>query len=226
MSDPRAHSDAPTVQSDEVLAFLENHPDFLLHHADRFGLKQTSERVVVSLVDRQLLELKDRNRQLEARLQQLVRHGEANDLIQSRVHALALGLLAATSAEAVCTHLETCFEQEFGLNRMAVRLWHDGATSLGEVYSPRAEVVLLARNLATPYCGPYANDEVLSWFPAVPVLQSFCQVALRDAQGETFGLLVLASDDPARFTFDMHTHYLVQIGELVSAALERVLGAA
>jgi uncharacterized protein len=223
MSDPRAHSDAPTVQSDEVLAFLENHPDFLSHHADRFGLKQSQERVVVSLVDRQLLELKDRNRQLEARLQQLVQHGEANDLTQARLHALVLGLLSAGSAEDVCHHLKTCFEQAFGLDRMALRLWRAGAESLGEVYSTRAEVVLLARNLSTPYCGPYANDEVLSWFPAVPVLQSFCQIPLRDEKGEAFGLLVLASDDPARFTFDMYTHYLDQIGDMVSAALERVL---
>jgi hypothetical protein len=225
MSDQRAHSDSP-VQSDEVLAFLENHPDFLQHHADRFGLKQSAERVVVSLVDRQLLELKDRSRQLEARLQQLVRHGEANDLLQNRMHALALGLAAADSAEAVCHHLKQCFEQEFGLDRMALRLWHRGAERLGEIYNTRSEVMLLGRNLATPYCGPYANDEVLSWFPAVPVLQSFCQVALRDADDEVFGMLVLASDDATRFTFDMHTHYLTQIGALISATLERVLGAA
>ena len=70
------------MQSDDVLAFLEHHPDFLQHHAERFGLKQPADRVVVSLVDRQMLELKDRARQLEARLQQLVRHGEANDLIR------------------------------------------------------------------------------------------------------------------------------------------------
>lgn len=223
MSDQRAHSDAPSVQSDEVLAFLENHPDFLQHHADRFGLKQSSERVVVSLVDRQLLELKDRSRQLEARMQQLVHHGEANDRTQERMHALALGLLSARSAADVFLHLKTCFAENFGLDRMALRLWHDGAQAHGDIYNSRAEVLLLARNLAMPYCGPYANDEVLSWFPAVPVLQSFCQVALRADDGEPFGLLVLASDDSARFTFDMHTHYLVQIGELISAALERVL---
>jgi uncharacterized protein YigA (DUF484 family) len=41
-----------------------------------------------------------------------------------------------------------------------------------------------------------------------------------------FGLLVLASDDAQRFTFDMHTHYLAQMGEIISAALLRVLGQA
>ncbi|TDR71655.1 DUF484 family protein [Paludibacterium purpuratum] len=215
-----------TMQSDDVLAFLENHPDFLQHHADRFGLKHGGDRVVVSLVDRQMLELKDRCRQLEARLQQLVRHGENNDQIQARMHRLALTLLKADTPARLAGELRTGFAEIFGLDRMALRLWHPAAESLGELFNARGEVSLLARNLNTPYCGPYVNDEVMSWFPAVPVLQSFCQVALRDAASEPFGLLVLASDDPQRFTHDMHTHYLVQIGELIGAAWSRLLGPA
>jgi uncharacterized protein YigA (DUF484 family) len=58
------------------------------------------------------------------------------------------------------------------------------------------------------------------------VLQSFAQVALRGADGQAFGILVLASDDPQRFTFDMHTQYLAQIGELASAALLSALESA
>ncbi|BEV71145.1 DUF484 family protein [Paludibacterium sp. THUN1379] len=215
-----------TMQSDDVLAFLENHPDFLQHHADRFGLKQQNDRVVVSLVDRQMLELKDRCRQLEARLQQLVRHGENNDQIQLRMHRLALTLLQAETPARLSESLARCFADEFGLDRMALRLWHPAAASFGDAFNARSDVAMLARNLNTPYCGPYVNDEVMSWFPAVPVLQSFSQVALRDAGGEPFGLLVLASDDAQRFTHDMHTHYLVQIGELISAACLRVLGQA
>jgi uncharacterized protein YigA (DUF484 family) len=32
------------MQSEEVLAFLDNHPDFLQHHADRFGLRSQAHR--------------------------------------------------------------------------------------------------------------------------------------------------------------------------------------
>ena len=61
------------MQTDDVLAFLDQHPDFLAHHAERLGLKPSGapqDRVVVSLAERQMLDLKDRNRQLESRLQQ------------------------------------------------------------------------------------------------------------------------------------------------------------
>jgi hypothetical protein len=215
------------MQSDDVLAFLENHPDFLVHHADRFGLKHGGhDRVVVSLVDRQLLELKDRNRQQEARLAQLLRHGEANDLIQLRSHKLALALLRANTPQALLHALKTSLAEQFGLDRCALRLWHPAAEALSEpTYTARVDIRGLARNLSAPYCGPYASDEVLSWFAPMPVLQSFSQLALRDDHGEAFGLLVLASDDAERFTFDMHTHYLAQLGDLVAAAWLRMLDA-
>ena len=214
------------MQSDDVLAFLEHHPDFLQHHAERFGLKQPADRVVVSLVDRQMLELKDRARQLEARLQQLVRHGEANDLIQARAHQLSLALVAATTLTGLVSSIKSSFERDFGLDRVAMRLWQPEAQGLADLYCARADIALLARNLSAPYCGPYVNDEMLSWFPPIPVLQSFCQVALRDTAGEANGILVLASDDTERVTFDMHTHYLAQMGELISLALDRILSAA
>ena len=224
MSEKHAPQDT-VMQPDAVLAFLENHPDFLQHHAGRFGLKPQADRVVVSLVDRQMLELKDRVRQLETRLQQLVRHGEANDQTQARTHQLALGLLSCGSIDGIIASIRACFTENFGLVRMALRLWHPKAQGQDVFYNGRSDVAYLTRNLSAPYCGPYVNDEVMSWFPAIPVLQSFCQIALRAASGEVFGILVLASDNPERFTFDMHTYYLAQMGELISIALTRVLGA-
>jgi len=216
------------MHSDEVLAFLEDHPDFLQQHAERFGLHASPpahDRVVVSLADRQLLEVKDRNRQLEARLHQLIRHGEANDQIINSAHQMSLALQRCLKLQQVVDALASCFHQDFSLDRVALRLWHPAAES-SPLYNARHEVQALARNLSAPYCGPYVNDEVLSWFPASPVLQSFSQIALCDASGTSFGLLVLASDDAQRFTFDMYTHYLAQLGELISAALLRVLGQA
>ena len=55
--------------------------------------------------------------------------------------------------------------------------------------------------------------------PREPVLQSFGQVALRRDNGETFGLLVLASADSYRFTTDMHGNRLPgQSGRSVGCA--------
>jgi len=211
------------MQSDEVLAYLEEHPDFLQQHGNRLGLR-SNDRIVVPLAERQLLEARDQKRQLEARLTQLLRHGEANDQTTNRTHRLAIALIRAETLDALVNTLLACFDSEFGLNRVAVRLWHPSAEGNATLHNARHDVRLLARNLSTPYCGPYVNDEVLSWLPLTPVLQSFAQVPLKEAGQEPFGLLVLASDDPERFTHHMHTQYLARIGELVSTAFARLLG--
>jgi uncharacterized protein YigA (DUF484 family) len=54
-------------------------------------------------------------------------------------------------------------------------------------------------------------------------LRSFSYVPLRD--GEAFGLLALASEDPQRFYPEMGTLYLKRLGELISAVLLRHLNA-
>ncbi|MEN3808938.1 DUF484 family protein [Chromobacterium piscinae] len=216
------------MHSEQVLAFLDEHPDFLQQHAPRYNLQaapQNGERVI-SFVERQMLELKDQNRQLEAQLQQLIERGQDNDRLLARLHRLTLALLAARGPSELIAELKGSLRQEFQLDRAALKLWHPAADKDAAHYNARSEVQGLARNLAAPYCGPYVNDEVLSWFPATPVLQSFAQVALKDAGGQPFGILVLASDDSQRFTFDMHTQYLAQIGELLSAALLSALEAA
>ncbi|POZ64069.1 DUF484 family protein [Chromobacterium alticapitis] len=217
------------MHDEQVLAYLDEHPEFLQQLAQRYGLQaspQNGERVVVSFVERQLLELKDKNRQLEAQLQLLVERGQSNDRILGRLHKLTLALLSKRDAGQRIAALRERMRQDFQLDRVAIKLWHPAAENDGEHYNAQNEVQSLARNLLTPSCGPYANDEVLSWFPALPVLQSFAQVALRGADGQAFGVLVLASDDPQRFTYDMHTQYLAQIGELASAALLSALEAA
>jgi len=38
-----------------------------------------------------------------------------------------------------------------------------------------------------------------------------------------FGMLVLASPDPTRYTLDMGTEFLVRVADLASAALSRLL---
>ena len=53
----------------------------------------------------------------------------------------------------------------------------------------------------------------------MPPLGSLVYVPLRGA--ETMGVLVLGSPDATRFRPDMGTLYLMHLGELLSAALQR-----
>jgi len=54
-------------------------------------------------------------------------------------------------------------------------------------------------------------------------VRSLAQVPLRRGE-ETFGVLVLASEEAHRFYPEMGTLYLERIGDMAAAALGRVLG--
>jgi uncharacterized protein YigA (DUF484 family) len=77
--------------------------------------------------------------------------------------------------------------------------------------------------LAGPHCSGHAMVDTAGLFgEASAHLRSFSYLPLRD--GEAFGLMALASEDPQRFYPEMGTLYLKRLGDLVSAALARHLG--
>jgi uncharacterized protein YigA (DUF484 family) len=83
---------------------------------------------------------------------------------------------------------------------------------------------IFANGLATPFCGKNDDFEAASWLEEAPVIQSLAMLPLRtEDAAESFGLLVLGSPDPLRFSADMATDFLVKIGETASAALACLL---
>jgi hypothetical protein len=107
-----------------------------------------------------------------------------------------------------------------------VRVW--GAT---EAFAARAfaepvstDVKSLAKSLSEPYCGPNQGFEAAQWLEDAAAMKSLALIPLRHASvTEAFGLLVLASPDPTRYSADMGTEFLARIGEMSSAALSRLL---
>ena len=88
------------------------------------------------------------------------------------------------------------------------------------------DVRSFASSLTVPYCGVNANFEAAGWLDDAAAVRSLTMIPLRDeASPIAFGLLVLASPDPTRYTADMGTDFLERIGELASAALSRLLPA-
>jgi uncharacterized protein YigA (DUF484 family) len=78
-----------------------------------------------------------------------------------------------------------------------------------------------------PYCGVNSGFEAVSWLEDSRVVASMALIPLRsglpDTGPEAFGMLVLASPDPTRYSADMGTEFLSRIGEIASAGLARLL---
>lgn len=239
------------MQSYEIIAWLKDNPDFFETHADELAeiyVPHLHRGQAISLTERQLLILRQKNLEIETQLSELLQFGKQNDTISEQLHRLTIDLMHTTNWAEIISMLEKHLCTHFGLSKMAMRLWLSpfhyrdsnatrdrelnqntqhteygpGTSSALPELNPVGEGVLrLAQNLVSPHCSTHISDEVLSWFGACNQnLKSFAQLALRE-NDTPFGLLILASECPKRFDPHMGTLYLQRLSELVATALLR-----
>src|SRR5690606_10993574 len=108
-------------------------------------------------------------------------------------------------AEALTTELQ----HEFMIPQVGVRLWGTGARALKPEHAelPAAQPVSddaksFARSLSHPYCGINAGFEAARWLEDPSTVASLALLPSHH-EGEVYGLLVLGSPDPTRYTADM-----------------------
>ncbi len=222
------------MNAEEVAIYLKTHPEFFLHYGETLADVQIPHPhgdAALSLGERQLGVMRDKCRALEAKLSELIRFGEENDVIADKVHRLGVALLGATTLSGTVAVLNAHLSGTFAVPHVAVRLWGvggEGTTGATEFSAVDDRLKAYAGGLINPYCGHAAGQEALAWFgDAGSHIRSMAQVPLREHGqdgGVCFGLLVLASEEVQRFYPDMGVLYLQRIGDMASAALLRVVG--
>ena len=214
------------MTSEEVARYLHDHPEFFDQYAEMLTLVTLPDPHsgrAISITEKQLFNLRDKVRTLEAKLVELIGFGEENDSISDKVHGLAVALIAATDRAGVVRALYSHLGGAFAVPHVGLRLWGLGAGGGAEDDPVSGELMAFAAGLTKPYCGPAAGHEALAWFGgSASQLRSMAQVPLREAGGLSFGLLVMASEEPTRFYPELGTLYLERIGEMAAAALLRV----
>jgi uncharacterized protein len=214
------------MKPEDVAAYLKEHPEFFEQFADMLSeiyIPHPHGGRAIPISERQILSLREKSKLLEGKLREIIEFGEENDAISEKMHRITLALLGAPDIEGVLNALHFNLREDFAVPHVVLRIWRgNGRADLPE-FSPVSDASReFAASLATPYCSGHAMVDTVTLFGgAGPQLRSFSYVPLRD--GETFGLLALASEDPQRFYPDMGTLYLKRLGELTTAALLRHL---
>ena len=212
---------------EDVADYLKNNPGFFEQYADLMAqifVPHPHDGRAVSLAERQMLTLRDKNRETESKLAELIAFGEENDQIGEKVHRLAVGLIAVETFSAVIHLLRFHLRDDFSVPHVTLRLWKkpEGINDLPEFVAVSEELQVFADTLTHPYCGSTSGFGTGAWFGGQAAhLRSQALVALCDG-GATIGMLALGSEDAKRFYPEMGTLYLERIGEMVSAALTRV----
>lgn len=218
-----------------VVEYLKQNPRFFEDYADvvaEIFVPHPHGGHAIPIAERQMLALRDKSREQERRLAELVQTASDNEAITEKLHRTTLALFAARDLETTIAVLAHSLKEDFAVPRVAMRLWHDApspalpeltATSpaLPELAATSSALHEFAEGLHAPRCGAAVHDEAKAWFGDDGAMQSYACLPLRTEV--TFGMLALASPDAQRFHPAMGTMYLLRLGELASVAIARYL---
>ena len=221
---PTDHS----ITEDDIANFLANTPDFFERHAELLASVQLSSghgSRAVSLQERQAGLLRDKIKLLEARMVDMIRHGQENVGIADKLQRCTRNLLLTANARDLPAAIVDALTVQFLIPQAAIKVWqvNDVFADEGFCAGVSADTQTFTRSLTAPYCGVNSGFEAANWLPEPALALSIALIPLRaDPAQDAFGLLVLASADPDRFHADMGTDFLAQIGDLAGAAISRL----
>ena len=216
------------MRSDEVAQYLLNNPQFFEDHAElmsRVMIPHPHGGRTISITERQMLSLREKNKQLEGKMGELLQFGEENDVISEKMHRLGVAMIAVSTFQALLHTLNFHLRDDFAIPHVALRLWQrpQNADELPEFADVSQDLQEFAETLTQPYCGSTSGFETSSWFgDASKHVRSQALIALRNGDG-TIGMIALGSEEAQRFYSGMGTLYLERLGEMASAALARLL---
>ena len=217
-----------SIRADDVAHYLHSNPRFFEEYADLLAqlvIPHPQHGRAISITERQMLALRDRNRNLEGKLSELLQFGEDNDVISERMHRLSVALVAATSLTGVLRAVHFQLREDFSVPYVALCFWDRPANLTDDAAYVVVDDALqvLGESLQQAYCGTTQGFEAARWFGAsAERVKSQALIALSH-DGRTVGMLALGAEEADRFFKDMGTLYLDRLGDIVSAALGRCI---
>jgi uncharacterized protein YigA (DUF484 family) len=227
--------DADTLAESTVVEYLQHNPDFFERNApllSKLRLPHDRGPATVSLVERQVQVLRDKNQLLDNKVREFVEVARSNDALTSKIHRLAARLIRARGVLQIIESLESALREDFGASDWLLVLTRKDLPQLARLENRHLR--LASRDTAElkafetffessrPRCGQIRDSQRDYLFGAGTIeIGSAALIPLASSAGDgaTFGLLAIGSHDAERFHPTMSTDYLVHIGELVSAAV-------
>lgn len=211
------------ISAEAVEAYLQSHNEFFVGRSEILELLNLphGKRGTISLVERQVEVLRDKNKVLERKLLDLLKVARENEELSSRLHHLALGLLESQGLDGVVASAREQLLQAFKADFVILNLFprSDDDTRLHYVrdkgvYEHFADVFESRR----PRCGGMNEEDVQCLFGELAEqISSAVLVPLVDA--EPLGFIAMGSREKARFHPGMGTLFLGYLGELVTQAI-------
>ena len=219
------HDPAP-LDAEAVAAYLRAHPEFFIDHDELIpDLRIPHQRGdTVSLVERQVKLLRERNIEMRHRLSQLMDVARDNDRLFDKTRRLILALMDAASLEDVVMSVEDSLRQDFQVPFVSLILLGDNAMPVGRwVTHAEAQVAiggLLQEDKSVS--GSLREHELDFLFGEEQRKQIGSTAVVAISHQGIHGILAIASRDPQHYKSSVGTLFLSYIAEVMGRVLPRV----
>jgi len=219
---------AAQTEEEAIARYLQHNPDFFERHQEllvRLKLPHARGGSTVSLIERQVEVLRERQAGLEGKLAEFVNVARSNDLVAEKIHRFTRRLLRAPSRAVVIEQLEASLREDFDAFHSVLVLIGAGEDLPPQrflrIVSPEEPNLKSFETLfasGKPRCGQARDSQREFLFGTdAQDIGSVALIPLGEKGG--VGLLALGSTDRDRFHPGMSTEFLARLGELIADAL-------
>ncbi len=215
----------PSQLDDQAIVdYLRQNPAFFQQHAallSELDLPHASGRAV-SLIERQVAVLRDRNMSMRRRMNELLQAARDNDTLFSKTRSLTLAMLDVRSwhelNEVLATNMLVDFEADFVCCHVNGR-----TVALDHIVSHREALPADRFTRGTsPVCLTLRGDEMSALFPVQKHDEPGSVVLIPLRLEHASGCLAVGSRDPRRYSPEMDTLFVNYIGDVLAKIVDRL----
>lgn len=217
------------ITEEDVALYLKSHSGFFLKRDDLLlGLELAHPSgKAVSLLERQVSLLRERNMDMRTRLGGLMENAEDNDQLYDKTQQLVLGLIEAQGLDSLVNTFNRSLLSDFGIDFSNLTLFgnpnqHRKVVSRMVPVDDAFEKIpsLLKSNNAT--CGVLRPEELQFLFAdQAEHVGSAAVIPL--SHSNPLGVIAIGSKDPHHFSSSMGTLFLSYIAEVLNRLIPRYL---
>jgi uncharacterized protein YigA (DUF484 family) len=224
MTENSPESNAP-LDAEQVAAYLRQHPEFFVDHDELIPEMRIPHDSgdAVSLVERQVRLLRERNIEMRHRLSQLMDVARDNDRLFDKTRRLVLDLLDAGTLEDVVSTVEDSLRHEFQVPYVSLILFSDSNLPVGRSVSSSEAHQAIGGLLSggKTVCRVLRPHELAFLFGEREGVEvGSAAVVSLNFQG-LHGVLAIGSPDPQHYKSSLGTLFLGYIAEVLARVLPR-----
>jgi len=228
MSDSSITQSADKLKEEQVAQYLKKNLDFFTRHIELLTELELPHQSgsAVSLVERQVSVLRERNIDMRHRLSQLLDNARENDRLFDKTKRLVLALLECNDLGDLVEALYYSFDKEFNIHYTRLVLFGNSATpvSAARVVSVHDARDYIGKRLKQPNAvsGGISPQECEFLFDDdAPNIGSAALAVLQ--HGSPLGLLAIGNQDPNYYRSSMGTLFLGYIAEVLNRLLPKFM---